>query len=117
MKFTVEVDQNGFKGKMEIDFPTKAEKMAILTKLIDLGYKQGETLEGEVTTDKLKIVQMLSEESDKRLISLDITHEESGTKITDKELLDVYAEGNAIMGIVSGFIMQGVSLGKAKSLT
>lgn len=115
MNYEVQIDSNGFKGKATLDFPTRSEKLAIIKDLQSLGYGKKEEDENAVDEKKIALADRMGEVVEKRLVSLEVTHEESGTVITDKAMLDIYSEGQVLHGILAHYILGGVSLGKAKS--
>jgi hypothetical protein len=115
MQFEVTIDQQGFKGKATIDFLTRAEKMSLVQELKKLGYGAKEDDEEAVTDSKIALGSKMGEVVDQRLVSLDVTHTESGTQITDKAMLDIYSEGQALVGVIGHFLLGGVTLGKPKS--
>lgn len=109
MHFEVKIDQDGFKGSAVLDFPTRQEKIEIL-KLVS------STQAGEDTGKLLDLANIMGEMVEKRLVSIDVKHEESGIEIKDKTMLDIYTECSDLTGIISNFIIGGVSLlGKPKS--
>lgn len=115
MNFTVQIEKQGFKGKAVIDFPTRAEKLNIIKELQALGYGAKDDAEDVINAKKLDLSAKMGEVVDARLVSLEVTHEESGTVISDKAMLDIYSEGQILVGVIANYILAGVSLGKDKS--
>ena len=115
MNFEVKVDHVGFTGKAVLDFPTRDEKMKLLGELKTLGWGKDSEDEDGVTDSKLNLASKMGEVVDARLVSLEVTHTESGIVITDKAMLDIYSEGQALVGALSGILLGGVPLGKVKS--
>ncbi len=115
MEFSVDIDRDGFKGKVKVSFPTRAEKHALLRELKALGYGGDETDGEKITDQKLALAEKMGEVAEARLLDIDVTHVESGTHITDKAMLDVYHEGQQMVGIISNLILGGVPLSKDKS--
>lgn len=115
MKFNVVIEKAGFKGTATIDFPTRDEKMKLIGELKALGYGSSNEDEEAITDMKLALASRMGEVVEQRLVVLDVVFEETGLQITDKALLDVYSECQALIGVISNFILGGVSLGKSKS--
>ena len=114
MEFEVDIDRDGFKGKVKVNFPTRAEKHALLRELKALGYGADDESE-KITDQKLALAEKMGEVAEARLLDIDVTHVESGTHITDKAMLDVYHEGQQMVGIISNLILGGIQLSKDKS--
>ena len=112
MKFTVLVQESGFEGEATINFPTREEKMELLKKLQGLGWQDNRAI---ADNEKLEMASTMGEIVESRLESINVTHVETGVVINSKELLSVYAEGNALSGLLSGWIIGGVPMGKLKS--
>jgi hypothetical protein len=113
MEFTVKIDEAGFTGEVKVNFPTRAEKMKLLQELKAMGYGKDEG--DDLDDSKIALATRMGEVVDERLLSIDVTHIESGVRIEDKGYLDVYSEGNEIVGILTRTLLGGVSLGKDKS--
>lgn len=109
MEHSVEIDHNGFKGTVKLKFPTRSEKLAILSELQKLGYGKEGASEAELTDDKLKLADKIGEVVDQRLISIDVKHSESGVQIADKAWLDVYTEGSELVGHLGSILLGGIS--------
>lgn len=114
MKFEVQIDELGFKGTATLDFPTREEKFKLLEELQELGYGKEDNDE-QITKNKLKLANSVAEVTESRIVDLNVTHTESGTNITDKAMLDVYHEGQQVIGIISNRLLGGVQLSKPKS--
>ena len=116
MNFTVKIDKEGFTGEATLDFPTREEKMKLLRELQALGYgAQDMEDETKMNDAKLALASKMGEVVDARLVAINVKHTESETEITDKAMLDIYTEGQVLVGLLSQFLLGGIPLGKPKS--
>lgn len=115
MEFTVDIDQQGFKGTAKLNFPSRSERMKMLKELRALGYGQENATEGEMTDGQIELVGRLGDIVDERLLMIDVVHTETNTKIEDKGLMDVYSEGAALSGVLGQLLLGGVTMSKQTS--
>lgn len=113
MEFTVQINQEGFTGTAKLLFPTREQKMALLRELQTLGYGGG--AEGMEELKKLDLAAKMGEVAEQRLLEIDVVHTASGVEIKDKGMLDIYQEGQILVGLISQFLLGGIPLGKTKS--
>lgn len=115
MKFEINFDEHGYTGSVTINFPTRDQKTDILEKLRASGWNETGSSEDMTMEGKLQLARVMGEIVEERLETIDLTHIESGAKINSKELLSIYSDGNLISGLIGGWIIGGVPMGKLKS--
>lgn len=116
MEFTVKFENEndvGLTGEVTIKFPTMSEKMELLDKLKSLGWSESQR-PGE-QQDLIKIAGMMGAILTERVKRIHLKHEATGTVIDSLDLLSLYAVGNQVTGIIGGWIMGGIPMGKLKS--
>lgn len=116
MNFEVKIESAGFAGVAMLDFPTRSEKMKILNEIRALGYGSEDLSDESTLSDKkMALASRMGDIVDQRLVSLDVKFVETGLQITDKCMLDIYSECQALVGVIANYLLGGVSLGKEKS--
>jgi hypothetical protein len=94
---------NPFTGSIGLRLPTYIERMDIIEELSKP--KDGDT---EISTTKRLLKAAID-----RIETVDVTHTETGTKITDVQELCFYSEGAALLNEISKTLTMGATLGKS----
>jgi len=96
------LEGTGFNGEVEVDFPMPSERLKLIGQV---------TLNGADAASNLDQSSTLSKIAEERIIRVDLFHEKSGKKFTDKNDLFMYSECNELLFKIAGQMLHGISLG------
>jgi hypothetical protein len=106
MNITVKIDKSGFKGEAIIDVRPFTERAQML-KDLDIDVKDGEAKISDQMDKVVKIQQMVKKHTQK----INVRYEDE-TDFSSFDELECYAEGQEVINILAGYVLNGVKLSK-----
>lgn len=97
----------GFTGSIEMRMLKFKERLDAI-KSLNVTQNDGEI---QISTENLEKFEKLVEIVKKQISKVDLTHKKSKTKFENLDDLEYYAEYTEVVNVLSGILLNGVSLG------